>query len=82
MTQLEREYFSTFTLERLKALYKSIAKKTNFSSYYDEDIYGNRIYNGISYVTMKWLRHGGKVIEVKINKRKVRNAIRERERCL
>lgn len=79
MTQLEREYFSTFTLERLKAFYKAVAKKTHFSSYYDEDSYGHRIYNGISYVTRKWLRPGGKVIEIKINKRKIRNAIKERE---
>jgi hypothetical protein len=31
-------------------------------------------------VTRKWLRPGGKVIEIKINKRKVRNAIKEREK--
>lgn len=78
MTNLEREYFNTFTLERLKALYKAISKKTNFSTEYDW--YNDSIvYNGASYVTRKWLRPGGKVIEIKINKRKVCNAIKERE---
>jgi len=79
MTQLEREYFSTFTLERLKAFYNVLSnKKANFSTEYDwhNDCV---VHNGWSYVTRKWLRPGGKVIEIKINKRKVRNAIKERE---
>lgn len=78
MTQLEREYFATFTLERLKAFYNVLSnKKANFSTSYD---YNERIiYTGASYVTRKWLRPGGQVIEIKINKRKVRNAIKERE---
>lgn len=79
MTQLEREYFRTFTLERLKAFYNVLSnKKANFSTEYDW--YNDRIvYNGASYVTRKWLRPGGKVIEIKINKRKVREAIAEKE---
>ena len=80
MTNLEREYFSTFTLERLKALYRVLSnKKANFSSpvYAGYDV--ELVYNGLSYVIRKWLRPGGKVIEIKINKRKVRNAIKERE---
>ncbi len=79
MTNLEREYFNTFTLERLKQFYKVLSnKKANFSTEYDW--YNDCIvYNGASYVTRKWLRPGGKVIEIKINKRKVRNAIKERE---
>lgn len=79
MTQLEREYFRTFTLERLKAFYNVLSnKKANFSTEYDW--YNDRIvYNGASYVTRNWLRPGGKVIEIKINKRKVREAIAEKE---
>ena len=78
MTQLEREYFNTFTLKRLKAFYNVLSnKKANFSS--DVDYDGKIYYHGWSYVTRKWLRPGGKVIEIKINKRKVRNAIKERE---
>ena len=79
MTQLEREYFRTFTLKRLKAFYNVLSnKKANFSTEYDW--YNDRIvYNGASYVTRKWLRPGGKVIEIKINKRKVREAIAEKE---
>lgn len=79
MTQLEREYFRTFTLERLKSFYRVLSnKKANFSTEYDW--YNDRIvYNGASYVTRKWLRPGGKVIEIKINKRKVREAIAEKE---
>lgn len=81
MTQLEREYFSTFTLERLKAFYRALSKKTNFPSEYDYDDYYNMtvVYNGLSYVTRKFRRQDGKVVEIKINKRKVRNAIEERE---
>ena len=79
MTQLEREYFRTFTLERLKAFYNVLSnKKANFSTQYNW--YNDMIvYNGASYVTRKWLRPGGKVIEIKINKRKVREAIAEKE---
>jgi len=82
MTNLEREYFNTFTLERLKAFYRVLSnKKAKFSTEYDW--YSDSIvYNGTSYVTRKWMRPGGKVIEIKINKRKVRNAIKEREKLL
>lgn len=82
MTNLEREYFNTFTLERLKAFYRVLSnKKANFSTEFD---WANDCikHNGCSYVTRKWLRPGGKVIEIKINKRKVRNAIKEREKLL
>lgn len=82
MTQLEKEYFATFTLERLKAFYRVLSnKKANFKTVFDwEKDYIK--YNGLSYVTRKWLRPGGKVIEIKINKRKVREAIKEREKSL
>ena len=82
MTNLEREYFNTFTLERLKAFYKAISKETNFADDpydFDVDCSNDSQYDGKSYVTRKWLRPGGKVVEIKINKRKVRNAIKERE---
>lgn len=81
MTQLEREYFATFTLPRLRAFYNVLSnKKAHNSTYYD---YSDKIiYSGASYVTRKWLRPGGKVITLMINKRKVRNAIEEREREL
>lgn len=81
MTNLEREYFNTFTLERLKAFYKAIAKETNFAT--ECDWYSGTIeYNGASYVTRVWMRPGGKKIELKINKRKIRQAIKEREESL
>ena len=81
MTKLEKEYFDTFTTKRLKALYKSVAKETNFPTEYDfdYDCSDTIVYDGKSYVTKKWLRPGGKVIEIKLNKRKIRNAIKERE---
>ena len=81
MTNLEREYFDTFTLPRLKAFYKAVAKRTNFST--DYNWYEDKIeYHGWSYITVNWLRPGGKVIKIKINKRKISNAIREREEQL
>lgn len=85
MTNLEREYFNTFTLERLKAFYKAISKETNFADDpydFDVDCSNDSQYDGKSYVTRKWLRPGGKVVEIKINKRKVRNAIKEREKLI
>lgn len=52
MTNLEREYFDTFTLERLKAFYNVLSnKKANFSS--DVDYDGEIHYHGWSYVTRK-----------------------------
>lgn len=81
MTSLERKYFDTFTLERLKALYKAVSKEAHCGGTKDP-LTEYPIYDGASYVTRKWLRPGGKVIEIKINKRKVRNAIKEREKLL
>lgn len=79
MTQIEKEYFATFTLERLKQFYKVLSnKKANFSTEFDWENDCIK-HNGWSYVTRKWMRPGGKIIELKINKRKVRNAIKERE---
>lgn len=46
---------------------------------FDVDCSNDSLYDGKSYVTRKWLRPCGKVIYVKINKRKIRNAIKERE---
>lgn len=84
MTQLEREYFATFTLERLKAFYKAVAKETEFGQYdnyhYDSD--GDLTHNNGSYVTRAWMRPGGKIIYMRINKRKIRNAILEREQSI
>ena len=81
MTQIEKEYFATFTLERLKAFYKAVAKETKFGNYdtyhYDSD--GNLTHNGGSYVTRAWMRPNGKIIYMYINKRKIRNAIKDRE---
>ena len=78
MTQLEREYFRTFTLERLKAFYKAVAKEALCS--------GTRnpltevpVPDGASYVTRAWMRPGGKIVYIKLNKRKIRNAIKEME---
>lgn len=85
MTQLEKEYFDTFTLERLKALYKAVAKETNFGGDqydFDVDCSNDPQYDGKSYVTRVWMRPGGKKIELKINKRKIRQAIEEREKSL
>lgn len=81
MTNLEREYFNTFTLERLKAFYKAVSKEAHCGGTQDL-ITECLIYDGASYVTRKWMRPGRKVIEIKINKRKVRNAIKEREQLL
>lgn len=85
MTQIEREYFNTFTLERLKAFYKAVAKETSYGgSQYDFDIdcSNDPQYDGKSYVTRAWLRPNGKIIYMNINKRKIRNAIKEREQLL
>ena len=82
MTQLEREYFRTFTLERLKAFYKAVAKETNFASDpydFDVDCSNEPQYDGKSYVTRAWMRPGGKIVYIKLNKRKIRNAIKEME---
>lgn len=81
MTQIEKEYFATFTLERLKAFYKAVSKETNFGHLYDfdDDCSNDPQYDGKSYVTRAWMRPGGKVIYMKINKRKIRNAIKDRE---
>ena len=81
MTNLEREYFSTFTLERLKALYKAVskeAKRCGANDYFT----GIPIYNYGSYVTRVWMRPDGKQITININKRKIREAIKEREELL
>lgn len=81
MTQLEKDYFATFTLERLKAFYKAVAKETHYSGTQDP-ITEYPIYDGCSYVKRAWMRPGGKIIWVKINKRKIRQAIEEREKSL
>ena len=81
MTNLEREYFNTFTLERLKAFYKAISKETNFGGDqydFDVDCSNDSLYDGKSYVTRVWMRPGGKKITLKLNKRKIRQAIEER----
>lgn len=82
MTQLEKDYFATFTLERLKAFYKAVARETEFGQYDYDYSNGNPIYNGGSYVKRAWMRPSGKIIWVKINKRKIRQAIEEREKSL
>lgn len=84
MTQLEREYFATFTLERLKAFYKAVAKETKFGNYdtYRCDSNGNLTHDDGSYVTRAWMRPNGKIIYMYINKRKIRNAILEREQSI
>lgn len=78
MTNLEREYFSTFTLPRLKAFRKAVAKEANYSTEFD---WSNDciVHNGLSYVTRAWMRPGGKIIWMHINKRKIDQAIKERE---
>ena len=81
MTNIEREYFSTFTLERLKAFYKAVSKEAHCGGTRDP-ITEYPIYDGASYVTRAWMRPGGKIIWMKINKRKIRNAIKEREQEL
>ena len=78
MTNLEREYFSTFTLERLKALRKAVAKEANHGGTRDP-ITEMPIPDGGSYVTRAWMRPGGKIVWVTLNKRKIDAAIRERE---
>jgi hypothetical protein len=77
MTNLEREYFNTFTLERLKAFYKAVAKEAHCSGTQDP-ITEYPIPDGASYVTSVWMRPGGKKIILKLNKRKIRQAIKER----
>lgn len=78
MTQIEKEYFATFTLERLKAFYKAVSKEAHCGGTQDP-ITEYPIYDGASYVTRVWMRPGGKKITLKLNKKKIRNAIKERE---
>lgn len=81
MTQLEQAYFATFTLERLKAFYKAVSKETHYGGTKD---YSTEmpIPDGASYIKRAWMKPGGKIIWVKINKRKIRQAIEEREKSL
>ena len=81
MTQLEREYFNTFTLERLKAFYKAVSKEAHCGGTKDP-IIEYPIPDGASYVTRVWMRPGGKKITLKLNKRKICQAIKEREAAL
>lgn len=78
MTQLEREYFRTFTLERLKAFYKAVAKEAHCGGTQDP-LTEVPVPDGASYVTRAWMRPGGKIVYIKLNKRKIRNAIKEME---
>lgn len=80
MTKLQKEYFATFTLPRLKALYSAVAKEANYST--SRDYNYHIVYYGWSYVTRIWRRPGGIEIPVKFNKRQVRQAIKEREQQL
>lgn len=80
MTKLEKAYFDTFTLPRLKSFYKAVAKEANCST--DWNYSDHIVYHGWSYVTRTWMRPGGIAIEIRINKRKIREAIREREEQL
>ena len=81
MTQLERDYFNTFTLERLKAFYKAVVKETHFTGTQDP-ITEYPIPDGASYVTRVWMRPGGKKVTLKLNKKKIRQAIEEREKLV
>ena len=80
MTQIEKEYFAIFTLDRLKAFYKAVSKETNFGRRYDfdDDCSNDPQYDGKSYVTRAWMRPGGKQIHILINRRKIDNEIRRR----
>lgn len=68
MTNLEREYFNTFTLERLKSFRKAVSKEQK-----------GGFWRGQGHVTKAWMRPGGKQILLRINRRKIDAAIRERE---
>lgn len=81
MTQLERDYFNTFTLERLKAFYKAVAKEAHHSGTRDP-LTEYPIYDGASYVTRVWMRPGGEKVTLKLNKKKIRQAIKEREKLV
>ena len=81
MTQLERDYFDTFTLERLKAFYKAVAKEAHCSGTRDP-LTEYPICDGASYVTRVWMRPGGKKVTLKLNKKKIRQAIKEREKLI
>ena len=71
MTNLEREYFNTFTLERLKSFRKAVSKEQK-----------GGFWRGQGHVTKVWMRPGGKQIIIRINRRKIDAAIKEREGCL
>jgi hypothetical protein len=81
MTQLERDYFDTFTLERLKAFYKAVAKEAHCSGTRDP-LTEYPICDGASYVTRVWIRPGDKKVTLKLNKKKIRQAIKEREKLV
>lgn len=68
MTDLEREYFKTFTLERLKALRKSVSEEQK-----------NGFFRGTGYVVRSWQRPGGTQVFIKLNRRKIDRAIKELE---
>ena len=67
MTNLEREYFNTFTLERLQQFRKVVSEEQK-----------NGFWRGEGYVTRVWMRPGGKMITLLINRRKIDKAIEER----
>ena len=68
MTEIERAYFSTFTIERLKALRNAVSKEQK-----------DGFWRGTGYVRRVWMRPGGRSVTILINRRKIDAAIKERD---
>lgn len=80
MTQLER-LFRHIYIRKTQSLYKAVAKEAHCSGTRDL-ITEYPICDGASYVTRVWMRPGGKKVTLKLNKKKIRQAIEEREKLV
>ena len=69
MTNLEKAYFDTFTLDRLKAFRKAVSKQLKY------DVRGE------GFIVKVWKRKGGKQIFIRVNRRKIDAAIKLKESC-
>lgn len=70
MTNLEKAYFDTFTLERLKAFRKAVSRQLKFDA------------RGVGFVAKVLKKKGGKQVFVRVNRRKIDEAIKLKEEQL
>lgn len=69
MTDLEKAYFDTFTLKRLRAFRKAVSKQLKY------DVRGE------GFIVKVWMKKGGKQIFIRVNRRKIDEAIKLKESC-